>query len=105
MVAEQIALTPAAKSPGARYKYGLRKVEDDSYNFRMKKMQAEWKELEEEEAELKKSQQLETMHRQLEAKRKKVRSLRGKINLKLSERDKCSKSETNAKKSEIRTSS
>ena len=56
MVAERIALTPGAKSPEARYKYGLPKVKDDSYDLRMKKMQAELKELEEEEAELKKSQ-------------------------------------------------
>ena len=99
-MAERIALTPGAKSPEARYKYGLPKVKDDSYDLLMNKMQAELKELEEEEAELKKSQQLETMHRELEAKRKKVKSLGGKINLKLSEHDKCSKSETNAKKSE-----
>ena len=68
--AERIALAPGARSPGARYKYGLPKVEDDSYDLRTKKMQADWKELEGEEAELKKSQQLETMHRELEAKTK-----------------------------------
>ena len=40
-VAGGIALTPGAMSPGARYKYGLPRVEDNSHELKMKTMQAE----------------------------------------------------------------